>query len=100
MNKIKLNTSLTPGQAAFALMLEKTPYLKHLWNMERKEYEQELVEQYLGTASHGQAIMARFMLGLWRNNNEFNFDLFEAAAVLDKEQLAIIQEWLENPVWP
>lgn len=100
MDRLNLNTTLTPGQAAFALMLEKTPYLKHLWNMEQREYEEELVEQYLGTASHGQVIMARFMLGVWLNNNRFKFDLFEAVAVLDKEHLAIIQEWMANPVWP
>lgn len=100
MDKLNLNTSLTPGQAAFALMLEKTPYLKPLWNLERREYDQELVERYLGTASHGQAIMARFMLAVWRHNNYYDFDLIEAASVLDRENMAVIQEWLANPIWP
>ena len=97
---MELNTSLSAGQAAFALMLEKAPYLESLWNMREREYLPEKVDQYLETASHGQAIMARFFLGVWRHDNEFNFDLIDSVSVLDKNNLKIIMDWMADPFWP
>lgn len=95
-----LNTSLSQGQAAFALMLEKAPYLQPLWNLEKQEYIPEIFENFLGTASHGQAIMARFFLSVWTHRNDFGFNVIDAAAILDDDQKQIIVSWVLDPFWP
>ena len=100
VKKIALNTSLTAGQASFALMLEKAPYLESLWNMQEREYIPEKVDHYLETTSHNQAIMARFFLGVWQHDNELNFNLIESVRVLDKDKLIIIMGWMAEPFWP
>lgn len=96
----KIMSGLSSEQSDFAAMLEKAPYLKHLWDFNERMFIPEKVEQFLGTASHGEAIMARFYLGVWRRENEFEFDLFEAAKTLDSANLKIIIGWLEGPVTP
>lgn len=97
----KLNISLSPGQAAFALFLEENaPYLLPLWDFEKCEYRVAAVESYLKIASHGEEIMARFFLGVFRNDNFYNFDIFEAAKVLDPKTLAVINAWLTKPFFP
>ena len=98
--KKELHMSMTNEQAEFALMLEKAPYIKHLWDLKERLFIPEKVEQYLATASHGDAIMARFFLGVWRRENEFDFDLFEAVKVLDQGNLKIIMDWMEKPLCP
>ncbi len=96
-----LNTSLSDEQARFALWLkEKMPYLMDLFDFDKREYTPEAVERYLGVASHGQAIMARFVLGVWRHDNYYNFDFVDAASTLDADHMKIITDWLNNPVWP
>jgi len=98
---MELNTSLTAEQAAFAVWLEeKAPYLLSLFDFDLPGFLPEKVEQYLGVASHGQAIMARFVLGVWRHQDQFDFDFIEAASTLDKKNMKVITDWLQNPLWP
>lgn len=98
---VELNTSLSDSQALFFVWLEETvPHLQPLFDMNKAEYLPDAVDRYLGVASHGQAIMARFVLGVWRHDNQFNFDFTEAAAVLDKEAMQVITAWLLDPFWP
>jgi len=62
--QLTTNTSLTKGQASFALLLEESaPYLLPLFDFEKREFLPEKANEYLGIASHGQAIMARFFFG-------------------------------------
>lgn len=97
----KLNTSLTSTQARFALWLdERMPYLLPLFNFENAEYLPEAVERYFGVASPGEAIMARFVLGVWLHKNRHGFDMLEAARVLDSRSMSIITEWAADPFWP
>lgn len=97
---LDLNTALSGGQAAFALMLDKAPYLVPLWDMQKREYLPEKIERFLGSASHGEAIMCRFFLSVWRHDNDFQFDAIEAARVLDEKNMQIITDWLSDPFWP
>lgn len=95
------NLSLSPEQATFALFLEENaPYLLHLWDFEKREYKVAAAESYLKIASHGEELMARFFLGVWRNDNFYNFDIFEAVRVLDPKILAVINAWLTKPFFP
>lgn len=91
---------LSPSQAQFAAMLNRAPFLLPLWDMDRAEYIPELVDNYLATASRGEAIMARFFLGVWLSRNQFDFDFTDAAAVLERENMRIITDWMSEPFWP
>lgn len=98
---MELKLNLTAEQARFALWLEsEMPYLLPLFNFNDAAYIPELVERYLAGASHSQAIMARFALGVWRHDNHYNFDFVMAARVLDNAQIQIITNWLAKPFWP
>jgi len=98
---MELNISLSPGQASFAALLaERVPYLLPLFDFSERAYLQDEVEKFLAAASHGEAIMARFFLSIWRHADEFDFDFIDAAATLDKGQMKVITDWLEKPFWP
>lgn len=84
----------------FLAMLNTYPRLLPLWNVERSEYKPEQVNHYLGVASHGEAIMLRFFLAVWRGDNSFDFNIIDAAATLDAPEMQIITNWLTHPFWP
>lgn len=92
---------LEPNQLRFKQWLEANlPYLCHLFDFEKAVFLPERLEKYLGTASHGQAIMAKFVIHIWRHNNEYDFDLVEAAKTLDSQNMKVITDWLSNPFLP
>lgn len=76
------------------------PYLDHLFDWEEKTCETDLVQEYLGVASHGQALVCRFAVGVWFGRNQEHFDFIEAAGVLDQDQRLAIANWFMSPVWP
>lgn len=96
-----VTTTLSPEQAKFALWVsEQMPHLEHLFDWDEKGYKPEAVDAYLSTASHSEIIMAKFVLGVWRNTNQFDFDLVEAAKTLDAHNRSIIVNWLNAPFFP
>ncbi|HAS0789569.1 hypothetical protein QUS15_24970 [Escherichia coli] len=98
---MELNLSLSPSQAKFALWIEQnTPYLLPLFDFKQRILRVNNVEHFLGAASHGQSIMARFVLGVWIGSDGFDFDFTEAAAVLDREQRQVITDWILDPFGP
>ncbi len=93
--------SRAPAQDRFESWLAKNaPYLSLLWDFERHELSLSMVDSYLATASHGQASMCRFAAGVWLGRNDYQFDMINAAGVLDDEQKAAIAEWFTSPFWP
>jgi len=44
--------------------------------------------------------MLRFFVAVWLGENTLNFDLIEAARVLDDGNLDDIRTWLANPMFP
>ena len=85
----------------FQIWIEsKMPYLRGLFDFEQRVYLPEKVEYFLGVASRGQTIMARFALSVWTHNDDFEFNFLDAAAILDPDNLDIIIGWLEKPIWP
>jgi hypothetical protein len=98
---MELNARLSPSQTKFALWVKsKAPYLLPLFDFNERIYIDRAVERFLGGASHGQTIMARFVLGVWCNEDRFDFDFTAAASVLDSEQRKIITDWMAEPFWP
>ncbi len=97
---MQLTTNLSQGEARFALWLEANlPEFLPLWDFSDKAYSLDGVEHYLAVASHGQALMLRFALGIWRHDNTMGFDLFEAAATCDDRYRKVIIEWVKAPWW-
>lgn len=99
MIKVDYTLRLSPAQRCFFELVEKLN-IDDLWDTKSLSYASEAVDRYLGTASHGQAIMLRFCLGVWTHNNEFEFDFIDAAATLDADNMQIITQWMANPFWP
>lgn len=98
---MKLNTTLSQEQAQFAVMLEEfAPYLLHLWNFPKRAYFAEAVDGYLASASPAEAQMARFFLGVWRQDNHYNFNLIEAATTLSERERKIVSAWMMDPFCP
>lgn len=93
--------ALNESRVRFRVWLERNaPQLKELWDWKEESITQEVVEHYLATASHGEAIMCRFAVGVWMGSNDQGFNLIEAAVVLDKEQRDAIATWMVSPFWP
>ena len=90
----------TQKQQNFELMICPYPDIYALWDFDRAEYSPDMAREYLAMASHGERVLAKFFLCVWLNTNEFDFDLFDAAAVLAPDELQTIVEWLENTFWP
>lgn len=95
-----MTKSLTLNQARFEALTR--PYLDiySLWDFDRAEYSPDMAREYLATASHGERVLAKFFIGLWLNENEFDFDLFDAAFVLAGDERQLIADWLLDPFWP
>lgn len=82
------------------LITVEMPYLLPLFDFENSVYKSAVVEHFLGTASRGEAIMARFALGVWSHNNDFNFNFVDATRCLDQKHIEIVTKWMNEPFWP
>ena len=91
---------LTPEQRQFKQMLERYPRLVTYWNFDKREVKLQAIDQDIGAMSHGEQIMLRFFVAIWLGENRINFDLIEAARVLDDGNLDDIRQWLTTPVFP
>lgn len=97
---MNINTALSPEQAKFAVLLEeKAPFLLPLWDFEARAFIPEKVDHFLSVASKGEQFMCRFFIGIWTHHNMYEFDVFEAMAVLDEKQRNTIAEWIKAPFW-
>lgn len=93
--------SLSSNQQKFKHWLSvNAPELMYLWDWDDKSVNTDAVQSYLSTASHGQSIMCRFSVAVWFNKNRFDFDLMDAASILDAEKRMAIAAWLVDPFWP
>lgn len=92
--------TLTPEQRQFKQKLDAYPLLASYWNFEKRDCDLEAIKTDLGVVSHGEAIMLRFFVAVWLGENTLNFDLIEAARVLDNGNLDDIRTWLANPMFP
>ena len=92
---------LTPEQRQFKALLEQCcPCIESYWNFEQRECDIERLRASLGSLSHGEAIMTRFLAGVWLNENALDFDMIEAVKTLDEKQLQVIINWLSKPIFP
>jgi len=92
--------TLSAEQRQFKLMLDPYPHFAPYWNFDTRECDSERLREALGSLSHGEAIMARFLCGVWLGENTLDFDLIEATRSLDDTQRQVIIDWLSNPAFP
>jgi len=92
--------TLSPAQRQFKVMLDLHPKLVSYWDFEIRECDIDSLRKALGVLSHGEAIIARFLVAVWLGENRLNFDLIEATKSLDGEQLQVFTDWLSNPAFP
>ena len=68
-------------------------------NWGERECAYDVLKENMGAMSHGEKIIAQFLLGVW-THNDHDFDILEAASVLDDETRQLITDWLMDPFWP
>lgn len=91
---------LTPHEERFEYWLkDNMPYLLKLWDFTEARYEKELVDNFLGVCSSGEALMCCFAIQVWTGggNTEYEFNLFRAMRVLGDKEIEIIQKWVAEP---
>jgi len=98
-NIIPMSSNLSSGQAQFKNLLEHFPRFTSYWNWDGRECEYETLKENMGVMSHGEKIIGQFLLGVW-THNDHDFDILEAASVLDAEARQLITDWLMEPFWP
>ena len=92
--------TLTPEQRQFKQMLDGYPSLIPFWNFDTRNCDLQALERAIPAMSHGEQIMARFFVAVWLGENQFDFDLIDAAATLDDTHRQLIVDWLINPMFP
>lgn len=100
MNISSGHFSLTPQQRRFKALLAGYPILQPFWDFDKRECDIDRLRQAFGTLSHGEAVMARFLAGVWLGENVLAFDMIEAAKTLDDEHRQVLINWLSNPEFP
>lgn len=92
--------SLSSNQARFFALLDRVPQYLRYWDIDYAEYDVAAVETLMDEATHGQRVMMAFLLGVWRGDNSFQFDLLDAVDWLDEAERSVIVDWLRDPFWP
>jgi hypothetical protein len=93
------STSEDPGK--FALWVkEKMPDLAYMFDFEKQERIDDNVEDYFTLASHREYLRGNFILSIWDQDNRFQFDFVDAARTLNQQDMSIITDWLNSPIWP
>ena len=91
---------LSPEQRRFQALLERYPRLKSYWNFKTRECDFAALQRDMGVLSHGEQLIASFLMSVWNGNDEENFPLMDAVKTLDDENLEPIREWLNEPFFP
>ncbi len=95
------NPKLTEGQHRFAELLRQFPKIAAYWDVPNNSYDRDRLQSDMGAWSHGEQILTRFFMMVWHNTNkEANFDIVDAAAILDPDKRRIITYWFLDPFWP
>ena len=72
------------------------------WNQERAEMDIQGLTSALGTLSSGERHLAQFYASVWLKHDvpePLQFNLIEAAQVLDVPSMAKVIAWVRSPWW-
>lgn len=92
--------TLSAEQRQFKEMLERYPRFSNYWEFDSRNCDIEAIERDIGAMSRTEQIMLRFFVGVWMHENKLDLDFTDLAGYLDKENLQVIIDWLQDPVWP
>lgn len=97
-----MQTSLSPVDSAFDHLIRSgpDPRVAEFWDLEKRTMDADALEAYLGVASHGEALYAKFLALVWGGCDYYGLDISDAAAVLSPAQRKLIAEWITQPIWP
>lgn len=70
-----------------------------LWDENTRTMVPEAIEKFKSTASQNEKIMLQFFMTVW-HGHETEFDISEAAKMLDRQERNVIADWFLNPFWP
>lgn len=76
------------------------PSVAKLWDFELGEMRVEAFETYLSSASHGEALFAKFLAVVWFGQDRYGLDIAEVATVLDIDARERLAQWIRAPIWP
>ena len=92
---------LTESQHRFDELLRQFPWLAKYWDVPNNSYDPDRLQSDMGAWSHGEQILARFFVMVWRGDNkDAQFDLIDAAAILGPDERRVITYWFLEPFWP
>lgn len=94
------NFQLTAEQRQFQTLLASFPKFVDYWNFESRECDLLSLNRDMGVFSHGERIMAAFLVSVWSGNDDAAFPLIDAVKTLDEDSLNVIREWLNAPHFP
>ena len=90
----------TKPMQQFRELIESYPFAKGYWDFEDGIVDIDQIKKRIGVYSHGEQIILRFLVAVWMGENELNFDIIEAASVLDSVDIERVCDWMKNPFWP
>lgn len=93
---------LAPARARFRQLAESgpDPRVADLWDWENGVLKTDRFEDYLGYASSGEEIFARFLAMVWFWSNRYEFDLATAIDILEPEYKLRIVDHIVSPIRP
>ncbi len=100
MNVTTHNFRLSPEQRRFQTLLGEYPKFVEYWDFETGECDVASLEESMGCFSHGERLIASFLLNVWNGNDEAEFQLIDAIQTLDEPNLRPIRKWVVDPFFP
>ncbi|QGR66756.1 hypothetical protein [Yersinia intermedia] len=100
MDSLLRTDYITDDTRKFHDLINVYPRFAAFWDGEKMDLNVRKLNTAITTMSHGEQIMAQFFVSLWLGSNGNHFDIFDAAAVLDKNELIAIAKWLADPFLP
>ncbi len=78
--------------------------IEQYWKFEDGSYSLDIerLKKDISTFSDSDQIMAKFFVCVWTRQQipGLEFDLIDAAQILDEKNMDIIRGWIDGPFWP
>ncbi|EEX1006366.1 hypothetical protein D3981_004347 [Escherichia coli] len=92
-------TDTNADQSRFYSLLSQYPRISVFWDQPEGECKTEALQTAMTRMSHSEAVLAKFFMSVWSACNA-DFDVVEAAGILDKKERLMVANWLADPFWP
>lgn len=99
-NVVSIGKKESKERKRFFAMLEKFPRISGYWDREKAELDIDRLKSAIASMSAGEQAVARFLAGVWLNDNIFGFDVIEHSKDFGIVGWAIFKEWVDDPFYP